>query len=118
MSTIRRQHDKLIAVATADLTDSEWAALRQDLLTKVRATHCKIVLLDLAEVDVLDSFATRMLSALSRSIELLGAQTIVVGIQPGVAFAMAQLGLRLDHAHIALDIDEGLAMASRVRGSA
>jgi rsbT antagonist protein RsbS len=42
-------------------------------------------------------------------IKLRGAETVIVGIQPEVAFAMVQLGLSLDGVVTALDLEEGLA---------
>ena len=42
--------------------------------------------------------------------QLLGAQTIIVGIQPDVAFSMVQLGLGLDDTKTALDLEEGFAL--------
>jgi rsbT antagonist protein RsbS len=44
---------------------------------------------------------------------LRGAQTVIVGIQPDVAFAMVQMGLRLEGVRTTLDLEEGLAMLSR-----
>jgi rsbT antagonist protein RsbS len=38
---------------------------------------------------------------------------VIAGIQPDVAFAMVQLGLRLDGVTTALDLDEGLALLAR-----
>jgi rsbT antagonist protein RsbS len=40
---------------------------------------------------------------------LRGAETVIVGIQPEVAFAMVQLGLSLEEVNTALDLEEGLA---------
>jgi rsbT antagonist protein RsbS len=40
---------------------------------------------------------------------LRGAETVIVGIQPEVAFAMVQLGLTLKGVSTALDLEEGLA---------
>ena len=40
---------------------------------------------------------------------LRGAETVIVGIQPEVAFAMVQLGLTLEGVATALDLEEGLA---------
>jgi rsbT antagonist protein RsbS len=40
---------------------------------------------------------------------LRGAQTVIVGIQPEVAFSMVQLGLTLEDVATALDLEEGLA---------
>jgi rsbT antagonist protein RsbS len=41
-------------------------------------------------------------------IRLRGAETVIVGIQPEVAFAMVQLGLTLEGVATALDLEEGL----------
>jgi rsbT antagonist protein RsbS len=46
-------------------------------------------------------------------IRLRGAETVIVGIQPDVAFAMVQLGLRLENVATALDFEEGMAYLSR-----
>jgi rsbT antagonist protein RsbS len=42
-------------------------------------------------------------------IRLRGAETVIVGIQPEVAFAMVQLGLNLADVATSLDLEEGLA---------
>jgi len=44
----------------------------------------------------MDSFASRTLLEISHMIRLRGAATVIVGIQPEVAFAMVQLGLTLE----------------------
>ncbi len=46
-------------------------------------------------------------------IRLRGAETVIVGIQPDVAFAMVQLGLTLEDIATALDLEEGLAFLAR-----
>jgi rsbT antagonist protein RsbS len=47
---------------------------------------------------------------------LRGAITVIVGLQPEVAFAMVQLGLAFDDMNTALDLEEGLALLNRERG--
>jgi rsbT antagonist protein RsbS len=64
---------------------------------------------DVTVLDVMDSFAVRTLSTLAQMITLRGAETVIVGIQPEVAFAMVQLGLTLGGVSTALDLEEGLA---------
>jgi rsbT antagonist protein RsbS len=63
-------------------------------------------------LDVVDSFATRTIRCIAYTARLRGARTVVVGIQPEVAFAMVQLGLALDGVETALDLEEGLALLS------
>jgi rsbT antagonist protein RsbS len=60
-------------------------------------------------LDVLDSFACRTLRNVAQMLKLEGAETVIVGIQPDVAFAMVQLGLALQDIATALDLEEGLA---------
>ena len=60
-------------------------------------------------MDVMDSYASRTLREIAQMIRLRGAETVLVGIQPEVAFAMVQLGLTLEGVATALDLEEGLA---------
>jgi len=64
-------------------------------------------------LDVMDSFATRTLRNIAYSAKLRGAETMLVGIQPDVAFTMVQLGLTLEGIDTALDFEEGLAALSQ-----
>jgi len=45
----------------------------------------------------------------AQMVKLLGAECIVVGIQPDVAFSMVQLGLTLEGTTTALDLEDGLS---------
>jgi rsbT antagonist protein RsbS len=67
------------------------------------------VIVDVTAVDVMDSFACRTLRDVAMMIALRGAETVVVGIQPEVAFSMVQLGSTLEGVVTALDLEEGLA---------
>ena len=71
------------------------------------------VIVDVTVLDVMDSFASRTLSAIAHMTKLRGAETVIVGIQPEVAFAMVQLGLTLAGVATALDLEEGLAFLER-----
>ena len=61
-------------------------------------------------LDVMDSFATRTLRNMAHIIKLRGAETVIVGIQPEVACAMVRLGLTLEGADTALDLEDGLKL--------
>jgi rsbT antagonist protein RsbS len=63
---------------------------------------------------VMDSFGSRTLLNLAHAARLRGAETVIVGIQPTVAFAMVRLGMGLDNVHTALDLEEGLAYLQRL----
>jgi rsbT antagonist protein RsbS len=106
--------DTFLVVAIQDeLTDTNWGELRDTLMRRASRERSRGVVIDLSAMDVMDSFATRLLDGIARMLRLRGTMTVVVGIQPGVAFAMSQLGLRLDSSGTALDLDDGLAYLRR-----
>jgi rsbT antagonist protein RsbS len=107
---ILKQGDFLIASLQDSLSDQGWEQLRDDLLQRVGRYRTTGVVIDVSQMDVMDSYATRSLDGIGTMASLRGAQTVVVGIQPGVAFAMAQLGLKLANTGTALDLDAGLEL--------
>lgn len=100
----------LIATVQGALTDSDLEALKNDLIERVGRDRARGVVLDVTVLDVVDSFATRMLRTISQSAKLRGARTVIVGVQPDVAFAMVELGLDFGDLETALDLEEGLAL--------
>src|SRR6266480_4857559 len=106
---ILKQGDCLIASVQSALTDSDLLELRDDLSERVGRYRSKGVIIDVTVLDVLDSFASRTLRTIAEMVRLRGAETVIVGIQPDVAFAMVQLGLTLDGVGTALDLEEGLS---------
>lgn len=107
---ILKQGDYLIASVQSSLSDKELLQLRDDLVDKVSEVRARGVIVDVTVLDVMDSFATRILRDIAQMIRLKGAPTVVAGIQPDVALAMVQLGLSLGHLETALDLEEGLAL--------
>ena len=112
---ILKQGDVLIASIQAALSDQDLVHLRDEIAEQIGRFRARGVIIDVTALDVLDSFATRTLRAIVYTAKLRGANTVVVGIQPEVAFAMVQLGLSLEGVVTALDLEEGLA---HVRGLA
>ena len=110
---ILKQRDVLIASIQAALTDADLRVLRDALVEQVGRFRSRGVIVDVTALDVMDSFAVRTLRDLALMSRLRGAQTVIVGIQPDVAFAMAQLGLTLEGVAAALDLEEGLAYLDR-----
>lgn len=113
--TILKERGNLIATLQPGLTDTDWTQLQEDLLEKVGGYHSHGVVLDVSGLDVLDSFATRILHTIAQACRLRGAETVIVGIQPEIAFTMVQLGWagRLAGIRTALDLEDGLALLER-----
>src|SRR5262245_61363576 len=110
---ILKQGAILIASVQAALTDSDAERLRHDLMERVSRYRAHGIIVDVTAIDVMDSFAARSLRTIAHMTQLPGAETVIVGLQPEVAFAMVQLGLTFEDMHTALDLQEGLAWLDR-----
>jgi rsbT antagonist protein RsbS len=106
---ILKQGKFLIASVQAAITDEEVLQLQDDLAEQVRRYRAQGIIVDVTGLDVVDSFVSRSLRNIAFMSKMLGAEAVIVGIQPEVAYAMVQLGLALEGVHTALDLEEGLA---------
>jgi rsbT antagonist protein RsbS len=105
----------LIASLQSAVTDQELAGLLDELARKVGDLEAQGVIVDITAVDVVDSFTLRTLIDIAGVTRLRGADTVIVGMPPDVAFSMIQLGLRLDGVATALDLEEGMALLEHRR---
>ena len=111
--SILRQGPYLIASIHTALDDSEMTRFRDDLVEQIGTHRSRGVIIDVAALDVLDSFGSNTLRAIAEMSRLRGADTVIVGIQPDVAIAMVTLGMDTTGIPTALDLEEGLALLDR-----
>jgi rsbT antagonist protein RsbS len=111
---ILRQGDYVIASILSDLSDTEVLELRHELAEMVGRHRSRGIVIDVAALDVIDSFVARALRSIVLTARLRGASTVIVGIQPDVAIAMVQFRLNLEPLRVALDLDEAIALLDRL----
>jgi rsbT antagonist protein RsbS len=107
--SIMRQGPYLIASIHTALDDSQMVRFQHDLVEQIGRHRSSGVIIDVAALDVLDSFGSRTLRNIAEMARLRGALTVIVGIQPDVALAMVMLGMGTGSVATALDLEEGLA---------
>ena len=107
---ILQQGDYLIASIQFDLTDGQVLELRDDLSDRIGRFRARGLIIDVAALDVIDSFVARSLGSIAITARLRGAETVIVGIEPDVAIAMVQFDLDLEPLRTALDLDEALIL--------
>ncbi|WP_353951146.1 STAS domain-containing protein [Knoellia sp. S7-12] len=115
--SILRQGDTLVASVHTALDDSEMVRFQNDLVQQIGQHRARGVIIDVAALDVIDSFASRTLQSIADIARLRGAVTVIVGIQPDVAFAMVRLGMGMGEVPTALDLEEGVAYLARLRSA-
>jgi rsbT antagonist protein RsbS len=110
---ILKQGPYLIASIQSALSDEDLVQLRDALVAQVGRLRSRGVIVDVTALDVMNSFATRTLHDIALMIRLRGAEMVIVGIQPEVAFALVHLGLKLEGVATALDLEEGVLFLDR-----
>lgn len=114
---IVRIRNTLVATFQKDLYDRDALDLQSSLNDLLEWTGCDGVLLDMSMVETVDSFLGRMINDVAQGARLLGAHTVVVGLQPAVAITLVELGLELPGVHTALDVERGLVRLQRIRAA-
>ncbi len=105
--SILRQGDFLIASIHTALDDTELVRFQKNVIAQIGEYRSTGVIIDVAALDVVDSFGSLALRNLAQMARLRGATTVIVGISPEVASSIVELGMNLD-VHTALDLEQGL----------
>jgi rsbT antagonist protein RsbS len=112
---IIRLGDVLIATVQDELYDHDALQLQEELGQLLERGVAHGVVLDFSTVAIVDSFLGRLIGAIAAASWLLGAATVVVGLQPAVAMTLVELGLTLPGVHTALNAEKGLALLAHLR---
>lgn len=108
--------DLVVVTVLEELRDQDALNLQQDLAETLQRVGAHGVLLDMTVVETVDSFLGRLLSEIAVGARLLGAITVVVGIQPAVAITLVELGLELRGVHTALNVEKGIGLLRQLIG--
>ncbi len=90
---------------------------QKDLIAEIGRQRATGVIIDVAALDVLDSFGAGTLRNIAEMSRLRGARTVIVGIQPDVAYAMVALGMGTGNVATALDLEEGMEYLNSAQGA-
>ena len=107
--SILRQGCYLIASIHTALSDSQLMRFQDDLIAQIGRHRSRAVIIDVAALDVLDSFGSNTLRSMAEMARLRGAVPVIVGIQSDVAFALVSLGMDTGSVHATLDLEEALS---------
>ena len=99
----------LLVQLDPELTDSAVRTLRDRVGATLDAQPLRGVVLDLASVNLMDSYITRCIRDLAVSAKLMGVPTVICGVQPGVADTLVEMGMALGDVPTAINLDGGLS---------
>ena len=110
---ILRMGKFLLVTIQIDLYDRLAVNLETDLVQMVSKTSAKGVLIDISVLSIVDSFMGRIIGNIGSMSKILGAETVLVGMQPAVAITLIELGLELKGVHTALNVEKGMELLTR-----
>jgi rsbT antagonist protein RsbS len=114
---ILRMGDFLLVTIQIDMHDQLALKLQDDLSNSILKHASKGVLVDISSLEMVDSFIGRMVSDISGISKVLGADTVLVGMQPAVAITLVELGLSLPGVATALNVERGMALLRQKIGA-
>jgi rsbT antagonist protein RsbS len=103
----------LLVSMPSDPDDGTIDALQSKILEEMERYEVRWVVLDLAKVDILDSYFARTVAETAQMVTLMGGETIIAGMRPAVAITATQLGLTLGRTRTALNVERALDMAGQ-----
>ena len=95
------------------ITDGAIRRLRDTVGATLEANQLRAVVLNLASVEMMDSYLTRCIRDLAISARLMGVPTIVCGVQPAVADTLVEMGMDLGDVRTTLNLDGALRLVRR-----
>jgi len=110
---ILRMGEFLLVTIQVDMHDQLALRLQDDLSNAIQRHTSKGVLIDISSLEVVDSFIGRMVSDIAGMARILGAETVLTGMQPAVAITLVELGLSLTGVATALNVERGMTLLRR-----
>jgi rsbT antagonist protein RsbS len=112
---ILKMEDFLVTSIQVTLHDKLAMQFQDDVLRKIEQTRAKGLVIDVTAIDVVDSFLTRILMETASMASLMGAKTVIAGMQPEVAIALVELGLDMQGVETSLNLEKGLDLLRRAK---
>ena len=111
---IIRMGQCLLVTIQVDMYDQLAMTLQNDLTAQIARQGSEGVLLDISALEIVDSFIGRMIANTAAMARVLGADTVLVGMQPAVAITLVELGLSLPGILTSRNVDMGMELLERV----
>ena len=107
---IQVSRDVVVASIQVDLDDDVLARFREDLLHRIHETGSSGVILDVSGLETLDSDEFAALRRIITMSTIMGAESVLVGLRPGVVSALIEAGADVDGLRAAINLDAAFAL--------
>lgn len=107
---ILRVGSTLLVSIQVELRDTLADAFQEDVLVEIEKVGARGLVIDISGLDVVDSYVARVLADTGRMAQLMGTDSILVGMRPEVAATLIRMGYQMEGVATALNVDDGLTL--------
>ena len=107
---IQVSRDVVVASIQVDLDEDVLARFRDELLHRLHETGSPGVILDVSGLETLDSNEFTALRRIITMCTIMGAESVLVGLRPGVVSALIEAGADVDGLRAAINLDAAFAL--------
>ena len=107
---IQVSRDIVVASIQVDLDDDVLARFREDLLSRIHETGSQAVIVDVSGLETRDSSEFAALRRIITMCTIMGAESVLVGLRPGVVSALVEVGAEVDGLRAAINLDAAFAL--------
>lgn len=101
--------DILLVSIQEEIDDLSIERLLQRLGKQISKNKTKAVIIDMHEVEVMDTFLAEHIEELVSFLNMLRSRVIVAGIQVPVALTLTDFNIRLKNVEFALDVEQAIS---------
>lgn len=102
---IRMKGIFVVSIQTS-LDDARVSRLKEDVAATIARQGGRGLILDVAGIDVMDSYFTRAIHDLARIARLMGVPTVLSGIDPSIAVTLVEMGLGMEGVKTHRDLEK------------
>ena len=103
-------HEVVVASIQVDLDDDVLSRFRDDLLHRIHETGSRGVILDVSGLETLDSDEFASLRRIITMCKIMGAESVLAGLRPGVVSALIEAGADVSSLQAAINLDAAFAL--------
>ena len=107
---IQVSRNVVVASIQVDLEDDVLTQFREDLLRRIHETGSRGVILDLSGLETLDSDEFATLRRIITMSTIMGADSVLVGLRPGVVSALIEAGADVEGLRSAINLDAAFGL--------
>lgn len=102
--TIQMIDGRLIATLGTEVSEESLINFRSRLLDDVKESGAREVIIDASGISIMDSFEFNEIARTLEMVKILGARTVLVGLNPGVISSLVYLDVPIEHISTAINL--------------